>query len=720
MAQHRTRRDVDVTVSGGLLDISWGGLPRMTAGAPAIQGAKNTGDAGCIRVNPSKFTFTLESGKHLGLLVRELKHRNIAGLFMLTDGNRPHDGNDYMGFFFKGMPGYKEGVSYWSIKDWNPWTKPVRVERVTDFPDHGVQFFLWRYEDGTYGAAMPLSGHGYETALGRSDSGIGAKSVSGFTGAEAAEIPMMAIGFGKDPYALISDLYHDGLLMIGRGADLRVNKKYPKVFDYFGWCSWNASDLGRNVGSALLTEAAKSFHDNHFPLSWMIVDDGWLQKDSNGALVSYTPNPDKFPGGFKPVITRLKKEYGIKYVGVWHTINGYWNGIDSASALGREYGKDLFTWSVKNGSGKTIDFHFVSPYTKALERFYANWYRYLKGEGVDFVKVDNQLSIPQMSRGKFPVFEFAKRIHEGLNGAVDKYFGGAIINCMDMGNNAFYNFGSTALARASEDYFPYEPGESYDIMRGNAAVHVLGNITNSLWFGQMVYPDYDEFESYNPNAVFHAIARAISDGPVYVTDKPGKQDFAVLRPLVYNNGRIIRTDMPARPTEDCLFQVQDPKPFKAFSMSGKVGLLAVWNVADADSVTGAFKPSDVHGIQGEKFFVYEYFSKSHEVMERDQSMPLKLGRMGYRLYYVSPIENGFAPIGLVDKYNAPGTIEKVSRTGSVVTVKVGEGGAFVAYSSVRPKKVTVNGGETLFDYGAGIVSVKMEGKLRNPVIRMSF
>lgn len=325
-----------------------------------------------------------------------------------------------------------------------------------------------------------------------------------------------------------------------------------------------------------------------------------------------------------------------------------------------------------------------------------------------------------MAEGNFPVFGFAKRIHEQLNEAVSRYFDNTIINCMDMGNNAYYNFGPTAVARSEEDYFPYKPGENYSMMHGNAAVHVLSAVTNSLWFGQMVYPDYDEFESYSPNAVFQAIARAISDGPVYVTDKPGKQDFKVLFPLVYRNGKIIRTDVPARPTEDCLFQVQAPKPFKAFSMSGKIGLLAIWNVADTDTVAGTFKPSDVHGIQGQRFLVYEYFSKSHMVVSRNQAVPVKLGRLGYRLYYVSPITDGFAPIGLCDKYNAPGTIESYARSGNVVTIKLGEGGPFIAYSSRRPEQVMVDNSELPFKYVNGLISLNIRGELKQPVVRITF
>lgn len=54
----------------------------------------------------------------------------------------------------------------------------------------------------------------------------------------------------------------------------------------------------------------------------------------------------------------------------------------------------------------------------------------------------------------------------------------------------------------------------------------------------MVWPDYDMFQSYHPHAAYHAIARAISGGPVYLTYEPGKQNFKVLWPLIYSDGFI--------------------------------------------------------------------------------------------------------------------------------------------------------------------------------------
>ncbi|KAM7268843.1 hypothetical protein ACFE04_011009 [Oxalis oulophora] len=50
-------------------------------------------------------------------------------------------------------------------------------------------------------------------------------------------------------------------------------------------------------------------------------------------------------------------------------------------------------------------------------------------------------------------------------------------------------------------------------------------------------------------AEYHGSARAISGGPLYVSDAPGKHNFELLKKLVLPDGSILR----GRPTGDCLF-----------------------------------------------------------------------------------------------------------------------------------------------------------------------
>jgi hypothetical protein len=163
-----------------------------------------------------------------------------------------------------------------------------------------------------------------------------------------------------------------------------------------------------------------------------------------------------------------------------------------------------------------------------------------------------------------------------------------------------------------------------------------------------------------------------------------------------------------KPTEDCLFQVQDAKPFKAFNMVGETGLLGIWNMADTDKVAGSFKPSDVYGLKGTKFLAYEYFSHEAKIMSMNDSEKIELPRLGYRLYYLIPIEHDFAAIGLTNKYNAPATIKSIDNNNSVVKISLRGSGTFSAWLNKSPKRVLVNEVETAFDFKNNLLKIYIE------------
>jgi raffinose synthase len=705
--------NVTAYISGNKLSILYNGKEKMSGGNIVYE-ANEKKDSFAIKSESTDGFRFVHSKKELELAVRKSEIDNVLGFYLKADSGEMHDGNQFIGLFFKQIPEFRQGVQIWRYKPWNSWTKPIKVSDPSELEEWDVQFFYWQYNDSTYGAAMPLSGNGFRTTLGSNDSAFGAKAYTYTNSVIKGEVPFMAVGFGNDPYQLFEQIYSAGMKMMGKPENLRAQKTYPEILEYFGWCSWNSSGNGGKLNEKLLDDAANSFVSNNFPLPWMIIDDGWSQ-NTNSQLTAYQPIPGKFPNGFKPVIETLKKKYGVKYVGAWQAFNCYWSGINKDSELGKQYENLLYKYMdynpmIANDKGKEC--YMINPYSDSLLTFYDNWHSWMVEQGIDFVKVDNQLSVERMAKNNFPIWDVADRMHQALYTSVNKHFKGDVINCMDMTNDAFYNFGTSAVARTVEDYFPYEEKESYDMQKGNAAAHVTQALYNSSYFQQMVWPDFDMFESYNPNATFHAIARAISGGPVYVTDLPGKQNFEVLRPLVYADGRIIRADVPGRLTTDCLFQVQDAKPLKAFSFANHAGLLAIWNAADTNLVKGTFKVSDIQGIKGEQFVVYENFSKEVKVVSIIEPIAIELERLKYSYYNIVPIERGVANIGLTNKYNAPKTIEEQTITEKGVSIKLHEGGMFSAYLPKMPTKVLINNVPvTNFKFENNWFQLSIEGKI---------
>lgn len=213
---------------------------------------------------------------------------------------------------------------------------------------------------------------------------------------------------------------------------------------------------------------------------------------------------------------------------------------------------------------------------------------------------------------------------------------------------------------------------------------------HSLWISELVDPALERMRTHKSAQMSMIIARVVYGGEIFPF-RFSKQIFKNgLTPLTYNDGSLINTDTPALPTEDCLFQVNEAKPFKAFSMSGKNGLLAAWNVSGADSVSGYFKPSDIRGIEGTRFAVYEYFSRKAYIITDNKSVPVNLGRSGCALYSIVRMKTKAAPIGLIDKYNSPKTILNSDITKNLMNIIVKEGGTFGAVLYRRPAKVLIN------------------------------
>lgn len=66
----------------------------------------------------------------------------------------------------------------------------------------------------------------------------------------------------------------------------------------------------------------------------------------------------------------------------------------------------------------------------------------------------------------------------------------------------------TAVVRASDDFYPRDPVSH--------TIHIASVSYNSVFMGEFMQPDWDMFHSQHSAAEYHASARAISGGPVYV------------------------------------------------------------------------------------------------------------------------------------------------------------------------------------------------------------
>lgn len=276
----------------------------------------------------------------------------------------------------------------------------------------------------------------------------------------------------------------------------------------------------------------------------------------------------------------------------------------------------------------------------------------------------------------------------------------------------FWN--ASNVARSSDDFFPNR--------EGSAREHALQNIYNSLWLGELAWPDWDMWWTNHPQARYHQALRAISGGPVYVSDPLGKTDPELLWPLIFSDGRVLRCDEPARPTRDTLFS--QPTALKAFNRVGNSGILGMFWAGDGESsVQTTASVADVEGLgvpagqaNGAEagtplFALHEYYTGQRLLVSPEEKLEVVLKPWEARVYsfvpvqrLTAPISLAFAPIGLVNKIISPRAVldcelERIEpiqdalqgRPGGCLRGRITlyEGGRFLAYCDRRPLRVEV-------------------------------
>ncbi len=597
-----------------------------------------------------------------------------------------------------GLDGFARGTAQKRLKIY--WTAPVFVSDYRLLPPAN-QLLLWRQtkREG-YHLMVPLAGGGMVGELGvaeinyRPEFRVAASSYD--PKLAPRRVPLFAYASSGDPYRLTRATYETAFAATDQHGRLRWQKGYPEIFRNFGWCSWNAYE--HTVNEEKILASVRSFRDKRIPLGFVLVDDGWLSV-KNDRLTDFGADPAKFPGGLERLARRLRGDHSIPHVGVWHTFQGYWSGVDRESAIGRAHpllhGQDA----------KSLP----DPREGRGESFYADWYGRLKGWGYDFVKVDGQANNVRFTDGLLPLFDSGGGSQRNLEGAARRFFadgggggetapGLGVINCMEMTLENVYNWRESNVARNSDDYLP-------DVAQ-NYMDHVYQNAYNAFWLANFAYPDWDMFQSHDPRAEFHAAARAASGGPVYVTDEHGKERAEVLLPLAFSDGRLPMLDEPGQVTRDTLLRdaALEPVPLKLFGRVTrpglKAGVVAAFNVnKSVPKVTGELRASDVEGLlaagggAGGRVAVYRRSDGRSFVLGGggDESLRVSLAEGGFDFFTLVPVAEGVAVFGLLDKYLGAAAVVSQTTSGGSVAVRLGEAGDFGAWLARRPARVELDG-----------------------------
>lgn len=539
------------------------------------------------------------------------------------------------------------------------WCKSFFGKELSDIPDK-TQALIYRKKNGLYGAILPLVSDTYKCVLTGDQNCITAKLFSWYEGLYNIDSPAFVYAEGNNPYELLKKCAECGVKLLDNGCRLREDRRYPEVFEYLGWCSWDAFQI--NVNEDGLLKKCQEFKDKKIPVKWAIIDDMWgevrdfydFECKARGEkmftlmhaskLFSFSADPKRFPNGLKHCIGSMK-DYGLK-IGMWHPTTGYWRGMDPSGVIAKE-NKDCL---IKSHTGMLIhDYKQDKSYM-----FYSAYHDYLRKCGAEFVKIDNQSSMAYEYKNLAPIGKTAREYHKGMEASVGEHFDNAMINCMGMASEDMWNRSVSPISRCSNDFKPED--------REWFTEHILQCTFNSLIQGQLYYEDYDMWWTDDEQAIKNSVLRAVSGGPIYVSDELGRTRREVLMPLCLENGKILRCDRPAMPAVDCMFEnpVESKKAFKVQNICGDTGYVAVFNLdKNGDSVLGSISPADVDGLEGNSFVIYEHFTQKYWFVDKTEKIDIVLkNNDDFALYKIVPAVDGFAVIGRTDKYISSKTVTK--------------------------------------------------------------
>ncbi|KAL5227636.1 hypothetical protein ABZP36_015901 [Zizania latifolia] len=579
---------------------------------------------------------------------------------------------------------------------------------------------------------------------------------------------------GDDPFELVKDAMKVIRAHLGTFR-LLEEKTPPPIVDKFGWCTWDAFYL--KVHPEGVWEGVRRLADGGCPPGMVLIDDGWQSichdeddPDSGGEGMNRTSAGEQmscrlikfqenykfrdYKGGMAGFVREMKEAFPtVEQVYVWHALCGYWGGVRPGApglppakviapklspGLQRTMEDLAVDKIVNNGVG------LVDP--RRARELYEGIHSRLKASGIDGVKVDVIHLLEMLCEEYGGRVELAKAYFAGLTESVRRHFNGnGVIASMEHCND-FMLLGTEAVAlgRVGDDFWCTDPSGDPNGTFWLQGCHMVHCAYNSLWMGNFIHPDWDMFQSTHPCAAFHAASRAVSGGPVYISDSVGSHDFALLRRLALPDGTILRCEHYALPARDCIFS--DPLH------DGRT-MLKIWNLNKFSGVLGAFncqgggwsrearrnkcasqfsvpvtaraRPADVEWKNGKSpisvkgvdhFAVYFVEARKLELFRPEEGVELTLEPFTYELLVVAPVRVispersiSFAPIGLANMLNAGGAVQGFEswKDGGDVAAEVAVKGAgeMVVHSSARPRLCKVDGQDAEFVYMDGMVTV---------------
>lgn len=429
------------------------------------------------------------------------------------------------------------------VRLWSPWLAPRQGKGKFEVDKDAVLISFLR-SDGLHVVVLGLGGihdvvttffndqHGNVIIKGRNDATKTGTSTSLVAVANSFEVANAAV------------FYHARKVVAANGTsaiDTEVKTLMDPIkpewleewYDGLTYCTWNG--LGQKLTEQKIYNALDDLAKENINVTNLIIDDNW-QSLSQGETQflrgwsDFEGNKEGFPQGMKHTTTEIRKRHpNIKHIAVWHALLGYWGGIDPNGWIAKNYK----TMQVEKEPGVAGGI-FTVVAAEDAHRMYNDFYAFLSSSGIDSVKTDAQFFLDLLvhapdRRKMMTTYQDAWTI------AHLRHLSSRAISCMSQTPQILFHSQLPTnkprlLVRNSDDFFP-------DVAASHPW-HIFCNAHNSLLTQHLnVLPDWDMFQTSHPWASFHAAARAVSGGPIYFTDEPGKHDITLIRQMTAQTAR---------------------------------------------------------------------------------------------------------------------------------------------------------------------------------------
>lgn len=477
----------------------------------------------------------------------------------------------------------------------------------------------------------------------------------------AGQTPLLLIQRSQSVYDAFNNAY-SSLIADPKVSSLkrRIDKEYFETFDYLGWCTWEHYHY--DIDETKILNDINAIEASGIPVRYVLIDDGHIA-NKDRQLTSFTPDKKRFPHGWKRIMNR-KRDHKIKWIGLWYSLSGYWLGISANNDFPEEIQQTLHSYNGSLLPGRSTD---------KIEAFYHYYICTMKEHGFDFLKIDNQAFTLPLYMGDIQVVRQAKDCNLALEHQTYNS-GMGLMNCMAQNVVNTDHTQYSAVTRVSIDYKKYD--------ENMAKSHLFQSYTNTLLLGQTVWPDHDMFHSSDTICgSLMARSKAISGGPVYLSDSPNEFVAANIRPLIDESGKIFRPSAPAIPTPESILTnpLLSGKDYRIFAPTGDEAISIICynlNTSPADKTVKSYikqedyfngkkiENSSLYSSAPDGIIAFDWEKQTAEVLNADKE--IKLEGFTDRLFHLCPIRQGWAVIGIQEKFLSPATVQILSRTNDML------------------------------------------------------